>query len=129
MSEDFHIAYFDGACKPNPGQMKIGFLIKDPNGKNIIEGTEKMGFGTNNQSEYLALLELSKQLVKLKINNVKMKGDSQLVVNQINCDWKCENLFLKRLNLQIQELLKEIPNWSLEWVRRDQNKEADLLSN
>lgn len=127
--ENLYIAYFDGASKPNPGLMKVGFLIKDFRGQTIIEGSKNMGRGTNNQSEYLALLEVVKQIIKLKIKNVQIKGDSQLVVNQINSKWKCNNLFLKGLNQQIQGLLTKIPNWSLEWVRRNQNKEADLLSN
>ncbi len=124
-----YIAYFDGACKPNPGERKTGCLIKDSKGNIIFKNSKNMGFGTNNESEYLGLLEVIKKIVNLNIQNVKIMGDSQLVVNQILGVWKCDSPTLRALNQQVHIYLSKIPNWTLKWVRREENQEADLLSN
>lgn len=128
LEKEKYVAYFDGACKPNPGHMKIGFLIKDFNGNVIDKCSKNMGFGTNNQSEYSSMLELVKRIVELKIKDIKIMGDSQLVVNQINGSWKCSNSILSSLKQQVHKFLNKIPKWELKWVKREKNTEADSLS-
>ena len=120
-------AYFDGSASPNPGVMKIGGYIK--NGNNILFKFSKYkGHGTNSESEYLALIEVLKNIVKLGIKQVEVFGDSQLIINQINGVYKIKKDSMKHLSGKVKLLLKQIPDWKLSWVERSKNKEADALS-
>lgn len=120
-------AWFDGACAGNPGPMGIGGLI-------ILEGGEKhtiseqRGFGTNNVAEYTALIEVLKLAIELGVTDLQVKGDSQLVVNQVNGDWAVKNRGLVPYCDAAEVLMARIPRFKLQWVRREQNQEADRLS-
>ena len=127
-TEESWIAYFDGSAKPNPGERSIGWLIKDNNGKSYDTNHHTKGFGTNNEAEYLALLDLVIHLAEGGFKNVIIRGDSQLVVNQLTAGWKINKDTLKELNRQIKIQLERLENWKLEWVPRDKNSEADYLS-
>ena len=123
------IAYFDGSAKPNPGEMKIGGRILTPDSKNIVqEYSIDIGHGTNNEAEYSSLLQMAEMLVNLKATSVKIYGDSQLVVNQINGLWQVKNDRMRLFHSRTLAALSLIPNWTLEHVFRDQNTEADALT-
>lgn len=121
-------AFFDGGAKPNPGTITIGGYIKDDKGGIISSYSQWQGQGTSNQAEYLSLLHLCKLLIEASIKNVKIYGDSQLVVNQINGEWKVKDTILKDYWNEIHECLKRIPKWELSHVPREENQEADNLT-
>jgi len=123
-----YIAYFDGSAKPNPGEMRIGGLIKDESGNIVGDYSRDLGYGTNNEAEYKSLILLVTGLVKHEIKNVTIYGDSALVVNQVNRTWKAKDGRMAALRDQAIELLAGIPEWRLEHVRRGFNKEADDLT-
>jgi len=131
MSEIYE-GFFDGSAIPNPGTMRIGCYLKDPDGKVIFEYKQTLGFGTNNEAEYTALLVLSDHLQKLTVTkglrSVKIFGDSQLVVNQINGKYKINKENLKYLHGIILSRLKNIEDWSITHVYREKNKQADGLT-
>lgn len=120
-------AWFDGATNPNPGKMGIGGLIIAPNGARteISYGEE---FGTNNESEYKAAIAVIKKLIFLGARQAVIRGDSQLVINQINGNWDCRTETLLPLQHCAQKLLTRIPKVSLRWIPREENSEADALS-
>jgi len=121
------LGYFDGANKGQPGPAGIGALIiKD--GVMIWEKAEYIGLKTNNEAEYMALLAVLKQAVYLGIKEITIRGDSLLVVNQVNRKWKCETPHLKPLLKQAWEYLAYIPRYKLKWIPRTQNTYADALS-
>lgn len=124
---NIYTAGFDGSAIPNPGEMKIGGWVKDPNGKVIYQFTIPMGQGTNNEAEYHAFIKLLRVVNSLDIKNISITGDSALVVNQINKKWKVKNERIKTLWIIATSLLEGI-NWSLKHVVRKYNSEADLLS-
>jgi ribonuclease HI len=120
-------AWFDGSAKPNPGEMTIGGYIIDENEKIIEKFSHVLGEGTNNRAEYLALVHLTAQIRILGIKDIDIKGDSNLVVQQVNGNWKCRDQYLKQLRDNILTSLRGV-NWTLEHVYRENNKEADLLT-
>jgi len=136
VNEKFHVkiqepeykAFFDGGAKPNPGTITIGGYIQDDKGKIITRYSKNLGHGTNNQAEYLSLLYLSSLLVKESIKNVKIYGDSQLTVKQINGEWKVKDPILRDYWNKIRECLKLISKWELSHVPREENQEADSLT-
>ena len=120
-------AYFDGSASPNPGEINIGGCIKNGD-VNIVKFSKNMGRGTNNEAEYLALIEILKKIISFKIKKIKIFGDTQLIVNQINGRYRIKQDNMKHLYRQAKALLSHIPEWKLEWIKRSKNKEADVLS-
>jgi ribonuclease HI len=59
--------------------------------------------------------------------HVVVKGDSMLVVRQINREWKTKHAALLPLRTQAEELLALFESWRVEWVPRMQNRCADEL--
>jgi ribonuclease HI len=118
--------YFDGCSKGNPGPSGSGALIKDE--KDIWSGYEYIGNTTNNVAEYKGLILGLKQLKFLNINKVIVKGDSMIVINQMNGKYKVNAPHLLPLYNEAKELIKDIDVTFL-YISRDQNKEADYLAN
>lgn len=140
LKTNLHLA-FDGSCEPkNPGGVAcIGWLITDeddPQKEILVKGYEVVADGgklaTNNFAEYCAL---GYPLKWLKDNgwrgSLSVKGDSKLVVSQVNREWKCNAEHLIKLRQRVWDLLEELElddsNFSIEWVPRDFNEEADEL--
>lgn len=131
--------YFDGGCYPkNPGgTAQSGWAIVDDENNVIVEGSQIVAEGgalaTNNYAEYRAL-ELSVQYLvdkKWKGTSLTIKGDSKLVVEQVNKRWKCKSEHLKVCLRNVLELLSKLDiqeGWSLDWIRRSQNKHAHSLT-
>ncbi len=121
-------AYFDGSASPNPGNMKIGGYIKDGT-YTLAKFSTEIGYGTNNEAEYWALIELLRKIVSHNIQKVRIFGDAKLVIDQVNGNCKNNKLHLQRLALKANLLLKQIPvEWKLSWIKRSKNKRADALS-
>lgn len=126
--------YTDGASRGNPGESGIGIIIYDETGNKLKSWNEYTGKLTNNQAEYLALLkslELLKELSATnKIDFIEFFADSQLMVRQMNLEYKVKDAGLKPLFEKAQKeinLLK-IP-YKITHIERALNKEADKLAN
>lgn len=121
-------AYFDGGASPNPGVMTIGGYIEDTDKSVIFEYSEIIGLGTNNEAEYSSLLHLCNALVDHEIQNVRIHGDSALIVNQVNGAYKAKDPRMIRLRDDVRQVLKKIKNWELVHILRNKNKKADSLT-
>ncbi|MFA7244429.1 MAG: ribonuclease HI family protein [Patescibacteria group bacterium] len=128
----------DGGARGNPGPAGIGVVFYDENEVEIHSYKEFIGNTTNNQAEYRAILKALLILEKskwLKNNNnpdseVVCRLDSQLVVEQINGNYKVKNegisILLDSLNkIKCKFHIKLI----FTYVPREQNKRADRLVN
>jgi ribonuclease HI len=118
---------FDGGCRPNPGCGAGAFIIYNDKNEEITRGSKYIEKGTNNICEYTGLLMGIEKCISLGIDNIKIEGDSLLVINQITSKWKVNNQVLRELNLKIMDLLKNI-KFEAKHVYREFNKEADALS-
>ena len=133
------IIHSDGGSRGNPGPAAYGYLIESqsPGSKNI-EGSKFIGEATNNQAEYQGILAALKSL-KVKADDEKIDTgdiciecllDSQLIVEQMNGNYKIKNEGLKPLFWRIKELIMELGgNVSFKHIPREENKEADKLVN
>ena len=121
--------YTDGASRGNPGDSAYGFaILKDDD--ILSKGNGYLGEKTNNQAEYIALLEGLKKLLELDINkNVIIYMDSQLIVRQIKGVYKIRNKKLKEYYKKIVKLLDKIENWNIKHIKREENEIADKLAN
>jgi len=120
--------YCDGASNGNPGHAGVGVVIKIQGSKCRIQMSKYIGLTTNNVAEYLALIKGLKKARVLKLKNIKVFLDSELVVKQINGTYKVRDKNLKLLWTEVKEILKDFDNYVITHIRREINREADLLA-
>ena len=127
--------YCDGGSRGNPGEAAIGVYIENEKGETIEKISERIGFGTNNEAEYKAVIRALEWLIQnqnLVTENTKIEFflDSQLVYSQINGLFKVKNERIRVLLFQVRQkeaLLKNPPLYF--HILREKNKKADLLVN
>ena len=124
------IAYIDGLSEPsNPGVGTYGYVIYE-GAKKIAEGKGLAGHNvTNNYAEYTALVEALKQLRILRTKEkVLIRSDSKLLVGQLSQGWAIKGGgYIEKLK-EARELLSKFQEIAFEWIPREQNQEADILS-
>ncbi len=88
---------------------------------------------TNNVAEYTGVIKALEWLLeKYNYNNnqkIIIRGDSQLVINQIKDKYKVRAVKIIPLYQKVKSLLSKFKYIKIEWIPRDNNKEADKLSN
>lgn len=127
---------FDGLCQPrNPGGIACyAFLVKK-DGETIHSdygvAAEPSKDSTNNVAEYTALVKALEWLVASNLNpdQIRIKSDSQLVVKQLNGDYKIKSKRIVPLYRQVLKLKAKFPDIEVRWVPREENREADRLTN
>ncbi len=126
---DFLELYVDGGARGNPGPAGGGFAAY-MGGALAFEGCEFFGHKTNNQAEYMALIAALRQARKLFPKTaVLCRMDSQLVVEQLLGNYKVRSANVKPLYAEVRTLLAAFPSFTIEHIRREQNKRADALAN
>ncbi|GKV46004.1 hypothetical protein SLEP1_g53027 [Rubroshorea leprosula] len=83
---------------------------------------------TNNQAEYEALIIGLEVLVELKVPMVGIIGDSQLILKQLEGEYKCTSLSLAPYFALAVQLLEEFDDVILRHVTRDLNTEANEMA-
>lgn len=132
---EIHV-FFDGLCQPvNPrGIACYGFLVKREDETIYKErglAAEPFSEGaTNNIAEYTALVRALEWLVANKHESepVRVKGDSRLVINQMIGEFKVKNKAIILLFQKAAVLKNKFADITFQWVPREENKEADRLS-
>jgi RecQ family ATP-dependent DNA helicase len=129
-SDAKYTLYFDGASKGNPGIAGAGAIIYDNNKKAIWSSSIYVGINeTNNIAEYNGLIIGLTQAVEMKINNLVVKGDSELIVKQMKGEYKVSAANLKYLYNNAKKLEKQITNICYKHIYREKNTVADSLAN
>ena len=127
--ESKFIMNFDGCSKGNPGLAGVGAVIYCLDDE-IWSGSLFLGKNaTNNQSEYTGLIFGLQQAIDMDIKTLMVKGDSQLVINQMTGKYKCNSENIIELYKKAKELEKKFENIYFVHVLRHLNKRADQLSN
>lgn len=123
------IANVDGAAEPtNPGHMSSAYILRNQDGLTIDGNGFYMGQGTNNEAEYIAVGKCIRAAIDLGCTKLTIFSDSQLVVNQITGKWKVKATHLQKYLDRIHELLGQVDEWTINWIPREQNEDADELS-
>ena len=95
----------------------------------MFEAGYWLGEMTNNQAEYTGLLRGLDAAVRANAEKLDLHSDSELMVRQIAGVYRVKNANMIPLYEQAFRKLKEIPDWTIHHVRREQNKRADELAN
>lgn len=120
--------FTDGASRNNPGEAGAGiFILRD--GKPVDKIARYLGTTTNNIAEYQAAIIGLEQCVKLGASMVRLHADSELMVKQLNGQYKVKNEGLKPLHARVKELIAKIGTVEVQYIPREKNKEADALAN
>lgn len=123
--------YSDGASRGNPGPAAIAFLILDENDKILEEDSHSAGIRTNNQAEYEALISALERASALGSPEVKCYLDSELVVRQLNGEYRTRKPELIASLQKAMALKTRFRKVSFFWVPRTDRhiQEADSMVN
>ena len=123
------VAFIDGGARGNPGPAGYGVRIERLDGTLIEELHGPLGIATNNIAEYNGLLAALRWAVEHGERHVRIRADSELLVKQMRGEYKVKHPGLQPLYARARLLVTELDHVVFEHVRREQNKEADRLSN
>jgi ribonuclease HI len=112
------IAYTESPDKIDPAKFRIYW--------------QPIGDRTNNEAEYYALLKALALIgerwadkttgrIQGNIGEILIRSDSQLVVNQVNGEWRVEDSKLIELSEEAKDSIRKIGSVRLEWVPREEN--------
>jgi ribonuclease HI len=147
--------YFDGLCQPyNPGGIACyAFVIKkdgynnnnnDDDDETCLGQTIYSQYGlaaepftndaSNNVAEYMGIIKALEWLLLLPQlnddnNKIIVRGDSKLVVYQTKGKYKVKASRIVPLHQTVMSLISKFKVLDIEWVPREQNMDADRLSN
>ncbi len=119
----------DGASRGNPGPAGIGVVIEADGEPGRLEFFEYIGETTNNVAEYRALLRGLSEAEKIGAAALTVRSDSELLVRQLNGEYKVKAGHLKPLFLDAVRRLRRFPAARILHVGREENAAADFLAN
>jgi len=125
-----HSMFFDGCSKGNPGRAGAGAVIYDASGNEVFAESVFAGHSTtNNEAEYTGLILGLNAALKRGITELQVRGDSQLVIRQMQGKYKVNSPKLAPLHTCATTLATKFVKIEYDHVYRDKNKRADALSN
>jgi ribonuclease HI len=107
----------------------MGVVILDSGRKKIKEIYKYIGEATNNVAEYRALISGLEEAIALEATDVIIHVDSELLVKQLNGEYKVKDANMKILFDESLKLLKNFSSFEVKHIERRKNKEADKLVN
>ncbi|HCU71078.1 MAG TPA: hypothetical protein DIC35_05015 [Candidatus Moranbacteria bacterium] len=123
--------FTDGGSRNNPGPSAIGVHIETLDKKYA----EYIGIKTNNEAEYEALifgLKKIKALLgkdKTKQYSIECYLDSELIVKQLNHEYKLKEERIQKYFIEIWNLMLDFGKVIFRHIPREKNKIADSLVN
>ncbi|RME63422.1 MAG: reverse transcriptase-like protein [Nitrospirae bacterium] len=120
------VLYTDGASSGNPGPAGIGYVLIFDGQR--ISHSAFIGETTNNVAEYTALLRGLETAIKKGVEEIEVFMDSELVVRQINGQYRVKEPHLQRIYKKVIDVLRNFKRYEIKHIPRTENKEADRLS-
>lgn len=125
-----HTLFFDGCSKGNPGRAGAGAVLYDTQGAEVFAESVFAGYNTtNNEAEYTGLILGLNEALKIGLSELQVRGDSQLVIRQMQGKYKVNSPKLAPLHQCASTLASKFAKIEFEHVYRDKNQRADALSN
>lgn len=121
--------YSDGGARGNPGPAAGGAVIKNEKGIVLAAFGKYFGETTNNQAEYQALIMGLEKAKELGVTELSCLADSELMVKQLKREYRVRDSGLGPLFLKAYNLSSGFKKITYNHIRREKNKEADLLVN
>jgi len=121
--------YIDGGARGNPGPAAAGVVLRADDGTILHAGGYYLGRATNNVAEYKGLLHALEAAAALEADELEIVSDSELLVRQLNGQYRVKNAGLRPLFDEAKKLAGRFARFSIRHVRREDNKDADGLVN
>ncbi|MDG6102338.1 bifunctional RNase H/acid phosphatase [Dactylosporangium aurantiacum] len=119
----------DGGSRGNPGPAGYGAVVRADTGEVLAERLGRLGVTTNNVAEYTGLIEGLRAAADLGADEVEVRMDSKLVVEQMSGRWQIKHPGLRPLAEQAGKLAGGFRVVKYSWIPRERNKHADRLAN
>lgn len=130
------IIYTDGGSRGNPGKAAIGVVFCNEKDQPIKKFGEFLGDNlTNNDAEYQAIIFALKKFKAVfgkaiaETSDVEVRSDSELVVKQLNGDYRLTDPKIQQFFIEIWNLKFDFQSVKFKHIPREKNKEADRLVN
>ncbi len=129
------IVHTDGGARGNPGPSALGVVICNEKDQTLKEYGEYIGETTNNEAEYRAVISALKKIKstwgkeQAKQSEVHVLSDSELLVKQMNGEYKIENPKIQQFFIEIWNLKIDFKKVEFSAVPREKNKAADRMVN
>jgi ribonuclease HI len=121
--------FTDGGARGNPGPAAAAYVLEAEDGTVLDARGETIGIATNNVAEYRALVAGLAKAAELGVDEVDVVSDSELLVKQMNGEYRVKNAALIDLSLEAARLGRELGRVRYSAVRREENELADRLVN
>jgi ribonuclease HI len=119
----------DGGARGNPGLAAYGYVLEAEDGTVLDARGETIGVATNNVAEYRALIAGLEKAVELGVDELEVVSDSELLVKQMQGEYRVKNEALRDLNDEANSLERKLGRVRYTAVRREHNELADKLVN
>jgi ribonuclease HI len=121
--------FTDGAARGNPGPAGAGAVIVNADGHIVAKVGKFLGDSTNNVAEYMGLILGLKRAKAMGIKELDVLADSELMVKQLSGEYAVKAEHLRPLHLEAEALLKGFTDVSVRHIPREENADADAMSN
>jgi ribonuclease HI len=121
--------FTDGGARGNPGPAAAAYVLEAEDGTVLDARGEAIGVATNNVAEYRALVAGLTKAAELGVDELEVVSDSELLVKQMNGEYRVKNAALQELSLEAARLARSVGSVRYTAVRREHNELADRLVN
>jgi len=134
MTVPVYTIHTDGGSRGNPGPSASGYIIEGDD-IHVIRAGHHLGVTTNNVAEYsAAILGLGRLKAvigaeRARAAHVRVMSDSELLVRQVNGEYKVKDAQLKKLFVDLYNARQDFGKVTFSHVRREHNQEADRMVN
>ncbi|XP_026450551.1 uncharacterized protein LOC113350631 [Papaver somniferum] len=128
VKEETWLLYFDGFATPSNDTGGAGIVLVYPSGE-VFSHSFKLDFHcTNNSTEYEAFLLGLSLDKKAGVMHLEIRGDSKLLVNQMNGIYSLKEITLSPFRVEAQRLLNHFADATITHTGRSNNRHADCLA-
>ncbi len=131
------LIYTDGGSRGNPGPAAYAVVVTDEDGKILREHGRYLGKMTNNEAEYSGAIAALKEAEDLGASEVEVISDSEVMVRQVNGQYRCKAPNLQPFLSELQERMSRFKHVTFRNVRREHpmvaradellNREQDIM--
>ena len=121
--------FTDGGSRGNPGPAAYAYVLEAEDGTVLDARGETIGVATNNVAEYSALVAGLERAAELRVTELEVVSDSELLVKQMRGEYRVKNRALQDLFLDASRLARALRRVTYTAVRREHNELADSLVN
>nr|XP_009774699.1 PREDICTED: uncharacterized protein LOC104224709 [Nicotiana sylvestris]XP_016495805.1 PREDICTED: uncharacterized protein Mb2253c-like [Nicotiana tabacum] len=106
----------------------LGIVLVPPMGETIRQAIKCHPI-TNNEAEYEAVIAGLELALELEIEQIVIKSDSQLVVNQMRGTYTAREARMQQYLEKARNLVTQFQTWKVMQIPREENAEANALAN